>query len=167
MTDPRTILDEIKAELDAAAIAVGAAEPAVTALGRRRTAATPAGSTPNDTPRRVVSLDDKDDAAEMIALRDTYLAMKRAANRLAMAAQVFEYGCMQMSSAAVYFQLSRYLFRSAEDIEKSPGAEQALSRLADALYRDFHASYGLGRSADIGTTWRELETIIRKLGRDI
>lgn len=165
MSQVSTVLEETKEDLDRA---VDKTRDAVEIL-RKLEAATPSvvEEPSADAPRRVVSLSETETQQEKIDLGDGYVAQKRAATRLAMLAQVFEYGCMQKSSAAIYFQLARYLFRSQEDIEKSPGAEQALSELAEALYQDFHVRHQLGESPEVAAAWGELVGIIRTLGRDI
>ena len=164
MSETSNILDEVKADLDRAARETQEAAEIVRALDATEI---PDQEESDSGKRRIVSLDKTETQPEKIALRDDYAAQKRAATRLAMLAQVFEFGCIQKSSAAIYFQLTRYLFRSAEDIERSPGAQEALSSLAEALYQDFHICHQLGESPEIATAWRELEGIIRALGRDI
>lgn len=165
MSEVSNILEETKQDLDRAVEVTRSAAEIVRDL---ESAVTPADDEPGpDGGRRIVSLSETETQQEKIDLRDSYAAQKRTATRLAMLAQVFEYGCTQKSSAAIYFQLSRYLFRTAEDIERSPGAEQALSALSEALYQDFHVRHQLGESPEVASAWRELETIIRGLGRDI
>ena len=165
MSQARSVLEECKNDLDSAVETTRAA----TEIVRKLESAAPPDDEQADSDgrRRIVSLDETETQQEKIDLGDGFVAQKRVATRLAMLAQVFEYGCMQKSSAAIYFQLSRYLFRSQEDIEKSPGAEQALSQLAEALYQDFHVRHQLGESQEVAASWGELVGIIRALGRDI
>lgn len=165
MSQANSVLEEAKEDLDRAVeVTHDAAE-----IVRKLDASVPPAedSAESGGKPRVVSLSETETQKEKVDLRDGYVAQKRVATRLAMLAQVFEFGCMQKSSAAIYFQLSRYLFRSQEDIDKNPGAEQALSRLAEALYQDFHVRHQLGESEEVAAAWSELVGIIRGLGRDI
>lgn len=165
MTQAKTALEDTKEDLDRA---VQKTRDAAEIVRKLEASAPSAVEEPSaDAPRRIVSLSETETQQEKIDLGDGYVAQKRAATRLAMLAQVFEFGCMQKSSAAIYFQLARTLFRSQEDIDKSPGAEQAVSKLAEALYQDFHIRHQLGESQEVAAAWGELVGIIRALGRDI
>lgn len=112
-------------------------------------------------------IDEVETVKEKIDLREAYAAQSRAAGRLALVTQIFEIGCSQKSEAAIYFQLSNYLFRSVSDIDNVPGAQDCLSQMATALHAYFHVSLDADNEIQVRTAWQCLEGVLRELGRNI
>jgi hypothetical protein len=161
-----SLIHESRDQMESALIEVLRTEARVRALGRQ--ADTAAAETAAGDIRAVTAvIDEVETVKEKIDLRDAYAAQSRAAGRLALVTQIFEIGCSQKSEAAIYFQLSNYLFRSVSDIDGVPGAQDCLSQMATALYAYFHVSLDAENEMQVRTAWQCLESVLRELGRNI
>ncbi|MAG95763.1 MAG: hypothetical protein QF797_01330 [Alphaproteobacteria bacterium] len=162
-----SLIHESRDQMESALIEVLRTEARVRALGRQTDTAAAAVTPAGDTRTAPAVIDEVETVKEKIDLREAYAAQSRAAGRLALVTQIFEIGCSQKSEAAIYFQLSNYLFRSVSDIDGVPGAQDCLSQMATALYAYFHVSLDTENEMQVRTAWQCLESVLRELGRNI
>ena len=160
-----SLIHETRDQMESVLIAVLRAEARVRALGRQSDAAAEVEAAGGRMAPAVI--DEIETVKEKIDLRAAYAAQSRAAGRLALVTQIFEIGCSQKSEAAIYFQLSNYLFRTVNDIEGVPGSQDCLSRMATTLYAYFHVSLDAENEQQVRTAWQCLEEVLRELGRNI
>ena len=167
LPESSSLIHESRDQMESALIEVLRAEGRVRAMGRQSDAEAAPELAAGGGRAAPAVIDEVETVKEKIDLREAYAAQSRAAGRLALVTQIFEIGCSQKSEAAIYFQLSNYLFRSVSDIDGVPGAQDCLSQMATALHAYFHVSLDAENEDQVRTAWQCLEGVLRELGRNI